>query len=125
MITDLTVFTLAHIGAFVIIRDLLETSGVRAIEDANGLTDETTANFAQAEGEYILPAEKCSYSETLNYVLFGKRLFGYAVEQIRSGRSTDQLKSVYSKVSSQVKTQLGYETEQVTNDSNPISITGD
>ena len=112
MIKDLTIFALAHLGAFMVIRDVLETSGIRAIQDANGMTDATEANFAQLSGEYILPKEDCSNSETVNYFLFGDRLAKYLVQQLRSGRIKNDIEAVVQ----QVRKQLGKEqvTEEVT-----------
>lgn len=109
MLKDLVVFGLAHVGAFVVLRDILETSGVRAIQDANGTTEETKANFAQAEGEYIVPTEKCSDSETINYLLFGDALAKYFVAQVKSGRLVKDMESLVN----QVKLQLGLEPEKM------------
>lgn len=70
-------FVLAHLGAFLVIRDLLEISKVKAIEDENGVKD-------LGEGTYVLPKSECTRSETLNYILFAKGLINYSFLRAKS-----------------------------------------
>ena len=113
---NLFIFVLAHLGAFVILRDMLETAGLRVIEDPNGAVDpdEAQENFAQGAGEYILSKTEISNSEAVNYVLLGKKMAVFFYNSARTGTLGDRLKGFYGAIKSQVKQQYGDQSDKYT-----------
>lgn len=83
---DLFVFGLAHLGAFVLIRDILETSGVNVIADGNGkmeyeaeMEDGSVVDLPDPT-TYIIPEQAVTQSEVWNYMLLGDAMAKYAFQ---------------------------------------------
>lgn len=98
MLRELFIMFCAHLGCFLIIRDILETTGIRAIEDANGeYAENYEENFAQGSGEYVVPKHMVTQSETLNYMFLGQELVKSLYYSVKEG-------TLVEKASTYVKT---------------------